>query len=66
MSEGKRMTRLIECFLADQSGATAVEYGLIAAIMSVALLGGFGLFSNQLSAQFNGITNTINNAWAGQ
>jgi pilus assembly protein Flp/PilA len=66
MSEGKRMTKLIESFLADRSGATAVEYGLIAAIISVALLSGFGAFSNRLSGQFNGITNTIENAWAGQ
>lgn len=60
------MTKLIERFLADSSGATAVEYGLLAAIISVALLGGFGVFSNKLSDQFNGITNTISNAWAGQ
>ncbi|MBB1249405.1 MULTISPECIES: Flp family type IVb pilin [unclassified Rhizobium] len=60
------MTKLIESFLTDRSGATAVEYGLIAAIISVALLGGFGAFSNRLNGQFYGISNTIENAWAGQ
>lgn len=60
------MFKLIESFLADDGGATAVEYGLLAAIISVALLGGLGAFSNRLSGQYSGITNTIENAWAGQ
>ncbi|WP_137155224.1 Flp family type IVb pilin [Rhizobium sp. FKL33] len=60
------MTKLIESFLADRSGATAVEYGLITAIISAALLGGLGTFSNKLNAQFFFITNTIENAVADQ
>lgn len=44
----------------DESGATAVEYGLISAIMAVALLSGFGAFSNALNTQFMYLSNIIN------
>lgn len=44
----------------DKSGATAVEYGLISAIMAVALLSGFGAFSNALNTQFMYLSNLIN------
>jgi pilus assembly protein Flp/PilA len=52
--------------MADTSGATIVEYGLLAGIISVALLGGLGTFANRMNGQFYGITNTIENAWVGQ
>ncbi|TCL72619.1 Flp family type IVb pilin [Rhizobium sp. BK251] len=42
-------------FLADTEGATAVEYGLIAAIISVALIGGFGALASALRDVFNTI-----------
>ncbi|MDO9417910.1 Flp family type IVb pilin [Pararhizobium sp.] len=36
-------------FLFDDSGATAVEYGLLAALISVGLITGLGTFSNALN-----------------
>lgn len=36
----------------DESGATAVEYGLIAGLMSVVAIAGFKVAGNQLSAVF--------------
>jgi pilus assembly protein Flp/PilA len=33
-----KMTKLIQRFATDQSGATAIEYGLIAAGISVAII----------------------------
>ena len=50
-------------FLKDESGATAVEYGLIAAIISVALITGFGAMSNALSEQMTFLANTMNAPW---
>jgi pilus assembly protein Flp/PilA len=35
-------------FLRDEKGATAIEYGLIAAVLSLAIIAGFTVFSNQL------------------
>lgn len=48
--------RLFQLFLADVKAATAIEYGLIAAIMSVALISGYGAFTNSLLGTFNTIT----------
>lgn len=36
------MTKLVKRLLQDESGATAIEYGLIAALISVALIAGAG------------------------
>jgi len=46
--------------LKDKSGATAVEYGVITAIISIALLTGLGAFANNLNAQFFYLANLIN------
>lgn len=46
--------------LRDKSGATAIEYGLISAVISIALLTGLGLFANNLQNQFNALSNYIN------
>ncbi len=57
------MKAIFENYFTDKSGATAIEYGLISAIMAVALLTGFGTFSNALSNQFLYLSNTMNNTW---
>ena len=57
------MKTMFEKFFTDDSGATAIEYGLISAIMAVALLSGFGAFSNALSNQFVYLSDTMNNSW---
>ncbi|KOF17919.1 pilin [Ensifer adhaerens] len=46
----------------DRSGATAVEYGLIAAIISVSLLLGMEQIQAALTAIFELLTTTIRNA----
>jgi pilus assembly protein Flp/PilA len=54
---------MLKMFFRDESGATAIEYGLIAALISVALIGGFGTLSNTLSSELSGLADTMNNAW---
>ncbi|ANK87395.1 MULTISPECIES: Flp family type IVb pilin [Rhizobium] len=51
--------RLWKAFLADDNGATAVEYGLIAAIICTALVSGLGIFSGSLQNVFNVVSNNI-------
>jgi pilus assembly protein Flp/PilA len=46
------MSKLFARFLKDESGATAIEYGLIAALISLALITGGTLVGNQLDAKF--------------
>lgn len=45
--------RLFRQLISDLRGATAVEYGLIAAIISVALLSGYSAFTGSLLNTFN-------------
>ena len=49
-------------FAKDESGATAIEYGLIAALISVGIIVAAGLLGNNLSNLFNGIGNTLGNS----
>jgi pilus assembly protein Flp/PilA len=46
------MTKLFSRFLKDESGATAIEYGLIAALISVALVAGATTLGNKLNSTF--------------
>lgn len=39
---------MIKRFLRDEGGATAIEYGLIAALIAVVMVGGFSQLANQL------------------
>lgn len=46
------MTKLFSRFLKDESGATAIEYGLIAALISVALVAGATTLGGKLNDTF--------------
>jgi pilus assembly protein Flp/PilA len=46
-------------FFKDESGATAIEYGLIAALISVAAIASFKLVGNALVTTFNTISTDI-------
>jgi len=49
----------IRKFLKDESGATAIEYGLIAALVSVAIIGMLSLLGNNLSNTFNTVAQNL-------
>jgi pilus assembly protein Flp/PilA len=53
------MNNLVSRFVADESGATAIEYGLIAALISVAIIVAITALGGQLSAVFNNITTKL-------
>ena len=46
----------------DESGATAVEYGLIVACIFLAILGGLSLFANNENTMYQNISNAIGGA----
>jgi pilus assembly protein Flp/PilA len=50
--------------ISDRSGATAIEYGLIAALISVALIAGFSALSTSVQGVFETVTATITAAWS--
>ena len=56
------MKKLIKNFVADNSGATAIEYGLIAALIAVAIIVGAGNLGTSLNAKFANVATRVNNA----
>jgi pilus assembly protein Flp/PilA len=50
------MTNLISRFVRDESGATAIEYGLIAALIAVVIITGLTVVGTSLNAKFNDIS----------
>jgi len=49
------MSKFITRFLNDESGATAIEYGLIAALISVVIVGAVGAIGTELNKAFTTI-----------
>ncbi len=47
------MKAIAKRFAADESGATAIEYGLVAAMMGIAVVTIFTTFKGKLSAAFD-------------
>ncbi len=58
----QKMSKLLMSFAKDESGATAIEYGLIAALIAVAIIAGAGMIGSQLNAKFAMISTTISGA----
>ncbi len=49
----------MQAFLKSQSGATAIEYGLIAALIAVAIIGAVTTLGNETSASFNKVSSAM-------
>ena len=53
------MTKMFSRFVNDESGATAIEYGLIAALISVVIIGVLTTLGTNLDAKFNEIATQL-------
>lgn len=53
------MSKIFARFREDESGATAIEYGLIAALISVAIIAGASTLGNSLNSQFANISTKL-------
>jgi len=49
----------LACFLRDESGATAIEYGLIAALIAVVIIGAVTAVGTNLSGSFNTVATSL-------
>ncbi len=56
------MRSSIARFLRDESGATAIEYGLIAAGISVAIIAVVNTLGQQLQNTFSNVSSQLGNA----
>ncbi|GAO56066.1 Flp family type IVb pilin [Novosphingobium sp. MD-1] len=54
--------KLFRDLLANEDGATAIEYGLIAALIAVAAITAMGSLGNSLTNTFNTVSGKMNNA----
>ncbi len=53
------MKKLFARFAADQSGVTAIEYGLIAGLIAVVIISAVTTLGTRLSAKFNAIATNL-------
>jgi len=49
------MKNLVSRFVRDESGATAIEYGLIAALISVVIIAALTTVGGNLNTKFNAV-----------
>ena len=53
------MSKLVARFVKDESGATAIEYGLIAALIAVAIIMGAGALGTAINQKFTDIEKEV-------
>ena len=53
------MSKFVSKFLNDESGATAIEYGLIAALVAVVLVTALSAMGSKLSTTFTKVTSNL-------
>ena len=56
------LQKSINAFIADESGVTAIEYGLIAALIAVVIIAAVTLVGKDLSNIFNTVATSLQNA----
>ena len=56
------MQNLVTRFIKDESGATAIEYGLIAALIAVALIAGATQLGDAIDSKFKAVASTLDGA----
>jgi len=52
----------IKSMLRDESGATAIEYGLIASLIVIAIIGSLNTFANESNAMFDKVSTAVQEA----
>ncbi len=52
----------VKTFIADENGVTAIEYGLIAALVGVAIVGAAKVLGKQVSDTFTAVSDAMKSA----
>jgi pilus assembly protein Flp/PilA len=58
-SRSKKMIKSLKAFVSNESGATAIEYALIASLIAVALVTVLTSLGTRLSSEFNEISGVL-------
>ena len=59
MSKATAVLKVFVGFLEDEAGATAIEYGLIAGLIAVVIIGAISAVGTSLQAKFNTVANAL-------
>jgi pilus assembly protein Flp/PilA len=59
------MKNFVARFVKDRSGGTAIEYGLIAALIAIAIIGAAGALGTQIGTTFNTVVTEMQNGGGG-
>ena len=59
------MQKLFNIFKSEESGATAIEYALIAALIGTAVIAAAGSLGDQISTSFGDIESSLSDATSG-
>ena len=54
------MTKLVDRFLHDDSGATSIEYAVIASLLSIAIVGVVAGLGSKLKTSYTGVSTALN------
>ena len=54
------MTKFVSRFMDDESGATAIEYGLIAALIAVVIISAVTALGTTIKTKFEAVTSGMN------
>ena len=53
------MMKTLKAFWNDEQGVTAIEYGLLAGLIAVVVIGGATLAGTEVNAMFTKVANTL-------
>jgi pilus assembly protein Flp/PilA len=59
LDRGQSMTKRTRALWRDRRGATAIEYGLIAALIVMACVGAMSLLASKSITMWNNVSNTM-------
>jgi len=54
--------KTLRCLLTDQKGATAIEYGLIVALIAIAMMGGLRALGGGAGGMWTNISSQVQNS----
>ncbi len=57
------MSSFLKSFIRDESGATAIEYAIIAAVISIGIISGATALKNSMNTKMEGVGTSITNAF---
>jgi pilus assembly protein Flp/PilA len=60
--EGRKMNKLVKHFLKSEDGVTALEYGLIAGVIALAIAATIGSLGSKLNTVFESILTVVTSA----